>query len=258
MRFEPLLFAVGLLVIHLGHIVWPIPQARLAPVTGAVIQHWIYDAPTRTVNVRILNTGNKPITAYILDVVETNADGPSESHALRDFLNNTVFLERIKGTANEESLKKHVTGPIPVSGSYDEKLTVSKTFKTIDLTVEAVAFSDKTAEAVSTEAFGQLVASRKSTIASIDKGLEVINASGTLAEATANIQKAYDADQATTHTSLDTNPGELLSIVNDLKQLPNRFAGLSEKDALANYVALKQRERSIFAAQADLTLEVAQ
>ena len=172
----------------------PVPQVRPAPIQGAAIQGWTYDAPTHTVNVRILNTGNKDITAYILDVTETDAAWPSEYHTLRDFLNNTVFLERIKGTANEESLKKRITSEsIPVGGSFDEKLTVSPTFKTIDVTLEAVAFADKTAEAVSKEAFGQLVASRKSTIASIDKAVEIINSSGTLSEAELNVQKAYDA-----------------------------------------------------------------
>jgi hypothetical protein len=236
----------------------PVPQVRPAPIQGAAIQGWTYDAPTHTVNVRILNTGNKDITAYILDVTETDAAWPSEYHTLRDFLNNTVFLERIKGAANEESLKKYVTAEsIPAGGSFDEKLAVAPTFKTIDLKLEAVAFSDQTAQALSKEPFEQLAASRKATIAAIDKAIEVINSSATLAEAEANMQKTYDAYQATNHTSLDDmDPGELLSIVDHLKQLP--VSGSSEKDALAQYVALKQRERSIFAAQSNLKLEVTQ
>lgn len=220
------------------------------PVTGAAIQGWYYDAPTNTVNVRIVNTSDKSITAFILDITETDAN-TSNYHLMRDFLDTAAFLEQVKDATNADAIRQS-TGPesIPVGGSFDQKLPVPPTFKTINVTLEAVAFADGTASAISKEAIQPLIDQRKAKVATIDKAISIISISSTQAEAAASLQKVFDADQATQSNSLGVHPGELSSIIFALKQLPN--------GSLSDYVAKKERERSIFAGHTDLKVEVAQ
>jgi hypothetical protein len=227
--------------------------AHSAPIVGAAVQGWVYDAQTHTVSVRILNTSDKIINAFTLYVVQTDGNGVSNYHLMRDFLDTTAFFERVKDATNADALRQSA-GPdsIPVGGSFDEKLTVAPTFKTLEVTLEAVAFTDGTASALSKQAIQPLIDQRKAKVATIDKATEVINASSTQTEAATNLQKVFDANQATTHTSTSfgMHPGELHSIISDVEQLPD--------GALLDYIAEKQRERSLFVGQSNLKVEVSQ
>src|SRR6267378_1548027 len=112
--------------------------ARSAPI-GAVVQTWHFDPHTSTVTVTIVNTSQKDITAFNLSLKITYQSGVSEYQLSRDLLNNAVFLERYKGTPNEQSIRQQV-GPvaIPVGGSYDEKIPVQPDFKDFEAVLDVV------------------------------------------------------------------------------------------------------------------------
>jgi len=237
----------------------PVPLARSAPITGAAIQGWYYDSPNDAVHLRIVNIGDKPITAFSLQMTVTYDNGiPVQIGWTRDFLNTSTFLERFKGTPNE-SVFRAKAGPesIPVAGSYDETIAVAPNLRDFSATLTVVAYADKNAEAVSKEALESLIDMRESMVASIDKTTEVINASQTHGEAAANIQKMQKAWQAAVHEGKpDLHPGELDSIATDLDHNLPLWSppNASESETIKNFLSVKQRERAIWADQAKLKL----
>ena len=230
--------------------------ARSAPVEGAAIQGWYYDAPNHVVSLRVVNTGDVPITAFILNMTITDSNGPSESGLIRDFLNHAVFLERNKGTQYDESFKNQVLPEsIPVGGGYDEKVTVPQDFKDFSVTLTVAAFADKTASAVSPEAFAELIDIRKANAAGIAKGIQIINATASETDAEANIRKYRDTYDATPHDKIELDAGELKIILDDLTHIAAlKQPDGSDSDALKTYLAAKERERVIWADNAKLQL----
>ena len=126
-----------------------IPLARSAPIEGAATQGWYYDAENHVVSLRIVNTSDVPITAFVLAVAVTDSNGPSEGGLIRDFLNHAVFVERYKGTG--EASKRGGLESIPARGTSDEKVGVPADFRDFVATLTVVAFADKTASGVSPE-----------------------------------------------------------------------------------------------------------
>jgi hypothetical protein len=234
--------------------------ARSAPI-GAVVQTWHHDPQTNLVTVTIVNTSQKDITAFNLSLKITYQSGVSQYQWLRDLLNNAVFLERYKGTPNEQSIRQQL-GPVafPAGGSYDEKIPVQPDFKDFEAVLDVVAFSDKTAEATNATALGRLVAQRKATALSIQKAVEIID--GVLAdstvtnphgEAATKVQKRLDAWKATVHYDVvDMDEGELIGMVRDLKNVPAVRGSRSETDYLKTYIDMKEKERATWADQAQL------
>jgi len=225
-------------------------KAQSAPIAGAAIQGWFYDSDSHAMNVHIVNTGDKAITAYELKVVTVDSGGNSSTggHG-RDFLNSVAFLERFKGTPDEETMRKQV-GPesIPAGGSYDEKIGLPPGFRDFSVTLEAVAFADRTITG-NQKAIDLLIQIRKANAASIAKAAELINKSATAEQAETAIKNWNDTYQATPHPKLEVQPGDLEGIVEDLKRLPN-------KAAINEYLAAKEREQRMW--EANSNLEVTQ
>jgi len=226
---------IGLLILLLG---FSASIARSHPITGAVLQGWYYDQQDHLISLRVVNTGDKIITAFTLDVTITDSDG-SSSHSrwTRDFLNSVAYAEsggQPRGPA-----------PIPVGASYDEKIGVSPNYKDFSATLILAVFADKTASTTDSAALQDLMNIRSANAAAIDKATELINASATLADAQVAIKNYRDTYKATPHEKLEMQTGDLENIANDLKALP-------DKAAVKDYLTAKKRERDLWFESAKL------
>jgi len=217
-------------------------KAQSAPIAGAAIQGWYYDTTDHLVNLRVINTGEKVITAFTLDLTITTSDGVSHNKWTRDFLNSVAFAAS-GGTPSGP-------GPIPVGGSYDEKIGVPPDFKDFSAALILVAFADKTASTTERAALQHLIDVRNANAAAIEKATELVNRSATTADAQVAIQNWHDTYKATPHGTFEIQTGDLEGIIEDLKQLP-------DKAAVENYLSAKQRERQLWIENAKLK-EVAQ
>jgi hypothetical protein len=207
-----------------------LPALGLSAPQGATIQSWYHDPGDDLIHIRVVNTSEQPITAYVLAL--------PNSTLVRDFINDTTLIERYRGTGDEDQIRRHVSGPIPPGGYYDELVAPQATFHA---SVEAVVFADRTT--TGDRADVQLVvAQRRATVAAIDAAVKIISSSSTPAAAADLIQKMLDAWKAGTQEHR-VSPAELEIIVRDLRQL---------HEPLEDYAAAKLRQRDIWAAEARL------
>jgi hypothetical protein len=211
--------------------------AHSAPIAGAAV-HWYYDETDHLINLRLDNTSDKVITAFTLDLtVTTNDNRTSHSKWTRDFLNSVAYAAS-GGTPSGP-------GPIPVKGSYDEKIGVPPGFKDFNAVLVLVAFEDKTAFTTDKEVLQHLIDVRNANAAAIEKATELVNKHATTAEAQVAIKNWHDTYKATPHQKFEIQTGDLEGIIEDLKQLP-------DKAAVENYLAAKNREAILWRDSAKL------
>jgi hypothetical protein len=227
---------------------------------GAELQGWVYDRATSSMIVHVRNTSTKAITAFVLGLAITDADGrstsPSDSTLTRDFVANAAVLARAKGTINEDHVRRAFgSESIPPGGSYDEHVPLGPGFKDFNAVLQLVVFDDNTAIGAKRD-FDTLSESRNATVASIDKAVRAIQASSSHDEAEQRVRTTLAVWKAAPHQKEDLNSAELDSIANDLKNLSLRSG--SEADKLNGFLADKQKERAVWAANAKLTLGGAQ
>jgi hypothetical protein len=221
--------------------------ARSAPITGAQIQTWTYDADTKIVTVRVVNTSPQPITAYVLFVKA----GGSEWRTLQDFLSARAFHEKLRGFGlSEEQIAQVQFGPeaIPVGGYYDQQVSVAGLgFKDFFAAIEAVTFENNSMEAVNSTASTWITDSRKSAANAIEKANTIILASSDHDTAAKEIDKAIAVDEATPHTSYDLSTAGLSTIAYDLRNTGKRIS-------LKDFAASKEKERQIWLSGAKLKI----
>jgi hypothetical protein len=149
------------------------PLARSAPITGAQIQTWTYDADSREVSVRILNTSSQPITAFVLLVKTVSG----QWRINYDFFTARVSRETMRSlSGTEPDVARRKPEAIAVGGYYDEKIPVQSD-KDFFAAIEAVAYENLTAEAVNPEALQNIIDRRKAQVNAIEKANAVILAS---------------------------------------------------------------------------------
>ena len=144
----------GLLIL----MVWAQPL-RSSPSLGAVVQTWHYDATTKTVTIRVVNTSGKDITAFNLSVTVKYADGTSN------------FSER-----SEELLPSLIAGRDVFLAGTGRDEVIPETRDVIDVmaVVDLVAYSDLTADVGNNRAFTHLLTARKGDALAMKKANAVI------------------------------------------------------------------------------------
>ena len=205
----------------------------------AVLQSWHYDPQTRMVTMVIANLSGKDITAYDFNTTITFADhsvdsGSRDGSQMRDMLGAYLFLQRVKGTPDEDRLRKemelvHGGNGVTLEAYHTLKQVFGPSPKVVtdlQVTINAVAFADGTGEATNEPALERIRESRNWTLRSHQKAKQIINevlADPTIQnpaeEAAARLQKFLTEWKARTHYNGDVDIIEDASIENDIRNL---------------------------------------
>jgi len=228
---------------------------RGVPTIGAVVQTWRYDAATNNVIATIVNTSDKDITAFNLTITETFADHGVRTHeVLVDMLDTLLLLQRVKGTSDEDRVRKDVgDGVLVARRSRDQVFSYpeGKVVTDFSATVDVVAYADNTAESVNAPALARIREHRNAELHSHQKASEIIKTvlldssiTSPSQEAATRLEKFLAVWKGQSHSSgLDFDPGSIESVARDLKDA-SRIAtaqGLSEMGFLQKYVAEKDQ-----------------
>jgi hypothetical protein len=224
----------------------PVPQARPAPISGATVQTLFHTPSENQMTLRVTNTSTKNITGYILSIHGLTGDGKrTDFHSIYDFLANQMFVARFEGTGNEDYYSKQVGPPfLAPNQNYDEisAMPATANYEDISVLITAIAYDDKSAEAISPEALEPLITTRRAEAAAIQKANEIIAANP---DPQAAIKKIKDLrDVSSKSARLELNAHTLDMIAEDLQDNPD----------LKAYQARRERERAVWADQAQLKL----
>lgn len=213
----------------------PVLALRASPPLGAVVQSWHFDLQTRMLTVVVANTTGKDITAYNMSITETFPDHSTHAHEhLVDMLSAVMLVQQVKGTPDEDLIKKRIgNGTLAAYSTRDELFGPSGTVVTdFQATIDVVAYADGTAEATNEPALGRLREHRNAEIRSYQKAKQVINevlADPTIQnpaeEAAARLQKFLTAWSAQPHYSVDVERGIIEAVIRDLNGAPRIIAG---------------------------------
>ena len=225
----------------------PVPQAPRAPIAGATVQTFFHSPGDNQMTVRVTNSSRKNLTAYILSVHTIDANGQSNDfHIMRDFLANQMFLARFAGTEDEAAFKKQAGPSFLTPGeNYDEVSGMPANTQDFSVLITAVAYSDKSAEAISQQALEPLIQQREAEATSIAKANEIISASSDPQAAIAKIQNLRDIWKVKPHAKIEMNEHTLDTIIQDLQGNPAD---------LKAYQAKRAQEGATWADQAQLKL----
>lgn len=256
-------------------------QLRASP-PAAVLQRWHYDPQTRMVTMVIANTTGKDITAYDINTTITYADhsvdGNPNGSQMRDMLGAYLFLQRVKGTPDEDRFRKEME---LVHGGNGVTLEAYRTLKVVfgpspkvvtdlQVTINAVAFADGTGEATNEPALERIREHRNWTLRSHQKAKQIINevlADPTIQnpaeEAAARLQKFLTQWNARTHYNGDVDIIEDAIIENDIRNLNGASRVIAgrhlsgEPEFLQQYLEEKDQYMALVAKHVQLK-EVAQ
>jgi hypothetical protein len=240
-----------------------------APPMGAVVQTWHYDAATNTVTARIVNTSEKDITAFNISITEMFADHSVRSHeVLVDMVDTLALLQRVKGTSEEDRIRKDVgDGILPAKRSRDKVFSYpdGKVVTDFQASIDVIAYSDNTAEATNTAALARLKGHRSAELHSHQKANEIIKsvlADSSIAspseEAAARLEKFLTVWRAQSHSSeLDLDAGTIEGAVRDLRNAPRIAAAqhLGETEFLQRYASEKDQHISFLSSHSQLRTE---
>lgn len=207
--------------------------ARSATITDVFIQTWRYDPQGQVVTVPIVNNSQKTITAFNLSLKVIAGGVTSEYQTERDFLGNGLLQEHYQDTPKET----FGTTSILPGQTYTERIAVTSDFENMDMTLDMVAFSDRTAEATNTGALDRLMQQRRAIAQSIEK------ANGQDAKQVHQLKENWKAQE---HQALTEDEAQYMIIERQLSQTP--------PESLKDYWAWKQKEKVIWLQQSQLRL----
>jgi hypothetical protein len=139
-------------------------QAQSPPI-GAVVQTWRYDAATKQLVVRVVNTSGKDITALNLSVTEKYADGTTNlSERTTDYLPLMASIEASPGLQ-----LKYGNGTFAAGSSRDIAIPEPKDVVDASIILDMVAYADRSADVTNERAFSHLVADRKEILSAMQQ-----------------------------------------------------------------------------------------
>jgi len=235
---------------------------RASPPIGAVVQTWHYDPLTNIVTLKIVNTSHKNITAFNIAIKETYADGHVSSHEqMTDSSGALAVIEEVKGTADEDNLRKQVgDGVLHPGETRNEIIHVQPGLTTFEATVDVVAYADQTSEATNNDGLQRLISRRKVNLASRQACNEIIKAAladphdpDPAATATKKIQDRITIWKSQKHTTLDFEPAIAKGIVDELNGISSKSSLTNKRDALTRYIAKSEKRIATLSPHANLT-----
>jgi hypothetical protein len=231
----------------------------LPQVKGAVVQSQNYDAASNTVTLTIVNTSGKDITAYNISISETNANGQVNRHEmLCDYVGRLVLIKQVQGTADEAGIRKQFGDGLFHPGESRNEITGARGLTHFQAVIDVVAYADGTAEASNNDGLQRMLTHRKATLASrqlanetIEAALADPNDANPAATAATKLQQRITVWKAQPRTSLDIEPAEIKSIVDELQRMP---ASRKNRDAIGQYLSRREAEVTMLAPHAKLTV----
>jgi len=224
--------------------------AQSAPIVGEVhgasVQTLFHIPTDNQMTLRVTNASTKNITGYILSIHVLSADGQkTDFHSMYDFLANQLLLASFEGTVEEDNLRSQIGPSFLTPGqNYDQVSAMPVNLQDFSVMVTAVAYSDKSAEAISKDELEPLIEQREAEETAIRKANEIISANPDPQVAIKKIQNLRDVSAASSHSTIEINEHTLDVIIEDLQANPN----------LKAYQAKKERERAVWADHAKLKI----
>lgn len=146
------------------------PAFALTPALGATVQTWSFDAASKELVVRMLNTSPKAITAFSMELTEHFADGTMNlNEYTTDYLPLMAAIEVSPGLR-----EKNDDGTFPAGTSRDIRVPVAKELTDVSIVVDVVLYADHTAESSNKEMLGQLRSAREGSILAMQQANAVI------------------------------------------------------------------------------------
>lgn len=234
--------------------------AAAGPPRGATIRDARLNSNGNSATIRIVNSSNKDISAYVISVNVGYANGETNySELLVDLLPlmMTKLEESAASSLRDGAFRAGETRSEVAAFKADPRNPAAR----VDADVVAVVYSDQTAEAQSEGALSRIVAvgngialARRESADIINRSLGDAEEAHPSAAAAAGVRKLLLHEKKEHSGELQT---ELLAILDDLQRAPDISlqSGTSERDYLSQYAASAAQRATIALAHARIRRE---
>jgi hypothetical protein len=231
----------------------PIPGSAQATNLGARTETSAFAASTHSLSVTIVNTSAKDISAYNISVDTTYQDG-TQRHQERAVDLLPLMLSQQTSLTKASALR---SGALHPGGTLQENITVftasaARPISHVEAVVDAVIYTDRTAEATNDGALTRLVAIRKDRLRGEAQAFSILQNEIKMSSAdpaAASITKIKQIMADSRETKSGGLAAGLLSIISDLGSVAKLSAQLktSSGDYLERYLSEKEQQTMILA-----------